>query len=59
MDAIVCATKNSAEVIGAMDRGTLETGKLADLIVLDGNPLEDIRNTTKIEIIYHNGRRVR
>ncbi|MBV8143206.1 MAG: amidohydrolase family protein [Verrucomicrobia bacterium] len=59
MDAIVCATKNSAEVIGAKDRGTLETGKLANLIVLDSNPLEDIRNTTRIEMIYHSGKRVR
>ena len=41
MDAIVCATKNSAEVIGASDRGTLEPGKKADFLVLDGNPLED------------------
>jgi imidazolonepropionase-like amidohydrolase len=58
MDAIVCATKNSAEVIGASDRGTLEAGKKADFLVLNGNPLDDIRNTTRIDRIYHHGRLV-
>jgi imidazolonepropionase-like amidohydrolase len=58
MDAIVCATKNSAEVIGAKDRGTLEIGKKADFLVLDGNPLDDVRNTENIDVIYHDGKRV-
>jgi imidazolonepropionase-like amidohydrolase len=58
MDAIVCATKNSAEVIGAPDRGTLETGKEADFLVLNGNPLDDIRNTTHLDRIYHHGKLV-
>jgi imidazolonepropionase-like amidohydrolase len=57
-DAIVCATRNSAEAIGATDRGTLESGKKADFLVLNGNPLEDIRNTTQIDMIYHDGKRV-
>ena len=57
-EAIVCATKNSAEVIGASDRGTLEPGKKADLLVLDGNPLDDIRNTMKIDMIIHEGKRI-
>jgi imidazolonepropionase-like amidohydrolase len=56
MDAIVCATKNSAEVIGASDRGTLEIGKNADFLVLNGNRLDDIWNTTHLETIYHHGK---
>ena len=43
MEVIVSATRTNAELIGMSDRlGTLESGKLADLIVVDGNPLEDL-----------------
>ena len=43
MEAIVSATRTNAELIGMADRfGTLETGKFADLIVVDGNPLENL-----------------
>jgi imidazolonepropionase-like amidohydrolase len=58
MDAIVCATKKAAELIGAVDCGTLEVGKKANFLVLNGNPLDDIRNTTQMEMIYHDGKRV-
>ena len=43
MEAIVSATRTNAELIGISDRlGTVEPGKFADLIVLNGNPLEDL-----------------
>jgi imidazolonepropionase-like amidohydrolase len=37
------------------DRGTIVVGKRADLLVLDGDPLIDIRNTQKIFAVYHDG----
>ncbi len=51
------ATLNGARTIG-LDKqiGTLEAGKLADLIVLDGNPLESIRNTNTVRYTVVNGR---
>ena len=57
LQAIRSATLNGAEHLG-MDKeiGSLETGKLADLIILDANPLEDIRNTEKIRYVMINGR---
>jgi len=57
-EAIVCATGHAAKVLGeAKNRGTLEADKRADFIVLNANPLDDIRNTTQIEAIYHGGQR--
>ncbi|MGB7555874.1 MAG: amidohydrolase family protein, partial [Candidatus Korobacteraceae bacterium] len=59
MQAIMCATKTNAELLGiAKTTGTLTVGKQADLIVLDGNPLDDIRNTRKMVAIRHKGREV-
>ena len=43
MDAIVAGTKNAAEALGWDDRiGTLETGKLGDIVVVNGDPIKDI-----------------
>jgi imidazolonepropionase-like amidohydrolase len=60
MQAIMCATKTNAELLGiSQTAGTLTVGKQADLIVLDSNPLDNIRNTRKMVAIWHGGREVR
>jgi len=58
MDALVAATRGSATMLGISDRGTLEKGKRADLLVLAGNPLDDIRNTRKVVSVWHDGREI-
>jgi Tol biopolymer transport system component len=56
LEALRCATLHGAEAIGyAQDLGSLESGKLADLIVLTRDPLEDIHNTTAIRYVMKNG----
>ncbi|EHQ30569.1 amidohydrolase family protein [Mucilaginibacter paludis] len=57
MQAIRCATINGAGYLG-MDKeiGSLEVGKLADLIVMNENPLDDIRNSEKLKYVMVNGR---
>jgi imidazolonepropionase-like amidohydrolase len=59
MQVLTAATRNAAEFLGAKDLGTLERSKWADLIVLDRNPLDDIRNTRTIDAVYIAGNRVK
>ena len=55
---IVAATSRSAAFLGLADRGTIVPGKRADLLVLDANPLDDIRNTRRIAGMYLAGKEV-
>ena len=55
MQVILAATRNGAEFLRIADGGTLQAGKSADFIVLDANPLDDIKNTRKISAVYLRG----
>ena len=58
-EAIASATSAAAKFIGVDDRlGTIAAGKEADFIVLDANPLDDIRNTRRISQVYLRGQEV-
>lgn len=57
VEALETATVNPAKFLGMEDRlGTIAKGKIADLVLLDANPLDDIRNTQKIAGVVVNGR---
>jgi imidazolonepropionase-like amidohydrolase len=58
LQAITAATGENAKLLHSPDRGTIAVGKSADLLVVDGDPLTDIRNTQKIYAVYHDGRGV-
>jgi imidazolonepropionase-like amidohydrolase len=59
MDAIVAATKNgAASAFRAKDLGTIEPGKIADLILLDADPIADIHNIEKVSTVIAQGRLV-
>lgn len=55
MEVIVSATSNPAKYMGLPDIGGLEVGNWADFLVLDANPLDDIRNTREISSIFIGG----
>ena len=54
-DILKTATVNPAKALG-LEAGTIEAGKLADLIMIDGDPLENIANTTRVRKVMANGR---
>jgi hypothetical protein len=57
LEALRAATLNPARVLGSTDSlGTIEAGKLADLVLLDANPLADIGNTRRIRAVVADGR---
>jgi imidazolonepropionase-like amidohydrolase len=59
MEALIAATRNCAEICGVLDKlGTVEVGKLADLIVVEGNPLENISNLRKLKMVFKDGKPV-
>ena len=56
IQALIASTRTSADLCGVVDRlGTVEEGKLADLIVVSGNPLENISNIRKLKLVFKDG----
>ncbi len=59
MQALIAATRNCADMVDALDElGTVEKGKLADLIVLADNPLDHISNIRKLKMVFKDGKPV-
>ena len=58
MQALTAATSSNAKFIGAKDLGVVASGKAADLLVLDADPLADIRNTQRIHTVYLAGKSI-
>src|SRR5207244_5703188 len=56
IEAIRAATKNPKEVLGVADSGVISAGQRADLVILDANPLEDIRNIRRVRWTAIGGR---
>jgi imidazolonepropionase-like amidohydrolase len=54
--AIRAATTNSADLLGIDDRGNLKEGKLADIIAVTGNPLEDVRVLENVRFVMKGGK---
>ena len=56
LDAITMGTLNAAKYLSREDElGTIERGKLADMVLLEANPLDDIRNTQRIARVFKGG----
>jgi imidazolonepropionase-like amidohydrolase len=60
MQIIVAATQNAAHVCNLGDEiGTLEPGKIADILVVAGDPLHDLQALTDVQLVIHNGAIIR
>ena len=59
MQVIVAGTRNSAHVCGLSRHGTLETGNVADVVAVDGDPLRDLDALKQTCLVIHNGERIR
>jgi imidazolonepropionase-like amidohydrolase len=59
IDALRAGTIHGAELLGTADRGELVVGKLADIVAVQGNPLQDISATSRPVLVMMNGVRVR
>jgi imidazolonepropionase-like amidohydrolase len=59
MQIIVAGTRNAAQVCGLDKHGTLEPGKVADIVVVSGNPLEDLDALKHTFMVIHNGEKIR
>jgi imidazolonepropionase-like amidohydrolase len=59
MQIIVAGTRNAAQVCGLYNQGTLEAGKVADVLVVDGDPLQDLEALKRTYLVIHNGERIR
>ncbi|HEX4441519.1 MAG TPA: amidohydrolase family protein [Thermoanaerobaculia bacterium] len=58
IDALRAGTQGAAHSLGLLDRGTLEPDRRADLLVLDADPLQDVRNVRRIAEMWKEGERV-
>lgn len=58
-DAIAASTRNAAGLLGQSRRfGTIEVGKDANVVVIDGDPLRDIKSLSRISLVYLRGEQV-
>ena len=56
VEAIQIATQNGAKLLGELDsRGTVTAGKIADLVVIDGNPAARMADIRKIKVVFKDG----
>jgi imidazolonepropionase-like amidohydrolase len=56
MDTLIAATRNGAQMLGLGDQlGTIETGKLADVIVVASDPLQDMKVMKRVAVVIKDG----